>query len=154
MENNVFAIKNKNKSMRVLKMIELFSFWITFHFFIFLLFQSYLPSWTNPTFWVIYGFSAQLSLFILGRNIMPLWFKVSVFIWKFGILMLALMAIPYNMSYSAINFNLAIFLVYIAILHYFYKTNLLNVYLTGILTRKYHNTTPKKFILNRLHNLI
>lgn len=154
MENNVFAIKRADKPKRVLKMVELFSFWITFHYIIFLLFQNYLPSWTNPTFWVLYGFSAQLSLFILGRNIMPLWFKASVFIWKFGILMLALMTIPYNMSYSAINFNLSLLLVYIAILHYFYKTDLFDVYLRSILTRKYHNIKPNKFILNRLRNIV
>jgi hypothetical protein len=153
MNDNVFAIKRNNNPKRVLKMIELFSFWITFHYFIFLLFQNYLPSWTNPTFWVFYGFFAQVSLFILGRNIMPFWFKVSVFIWKFSILMLTLMTIPYNMSYSAINFNLALFLVYIAILHYLYKTDVIEVYLNGILTRKYHNITINKFIFNRLRNI-
>lgn len=164
--NNVFRINNKplnsddnskmnkNNSERVIKMIELFSFWITFNFVIYLLFQNYLPSWTNPTFWLLYGFSAQLALFILGKNIMATWFKLNVFIWKFGILLLALFLIPYDLSYPAINFNLALFLLYLIILKVFYNTDVVNVYIGSILTKKYHKIQPKKFIVNRLRNII
>ena len=162
MENNVFKINNKRnnnsstptKKKRVLKMIELFSFWITFHFIIYALFHKSLPSWTNPTFWLVYGFSVQLVLFILGWKIMPLWFKFNVFVWKFLMLIYGLMFFEYNMSYSAINFNLLLMLLYMLILKVGYNKNVFDVYIGVILSRKYHYVQPKNFIMNRLRNII
>lgn len=162
MENNVFAINNKSsnnknpetKKRTVLKMIELFSFWITIHFIIYAIFQNILPSWTNPMFWLIYGYSAQLALFILGWNVMPHWFKGGVFIWKTTLLILGLMYFEYNMSYSAINFNLLLLLLYILILEVGYNKSIYDVYVGVILTKNYHSVDPKRFIMNRIKNLI
>ena len=161
MENNVFTINNKNKSNNsisykrpVLKMIELFSFWITVHFVIYALFHKSLPSWTNPTFWLLYGFIIQLVLFIFGRKIMPNWFKINVFIWKLGMLIYGLMYFEYNMSYSAINFNLLLMLLYLIILEVRYNKSVFDVYFGIILTKNYHSIRPKKFIMNRLRNII
>ena len=110
-------------------MIELYSFWITIHFIIFILFQNYVPKWTNPTFSLLYGFGAQLALFVLGWNVMSVWFKLVVFLWKFIMLLLGLLYIPYNLTYSAINFNLVLFLIYILVLKLGYSTNIVNVYI-------------------------
>lgn len=162
MENNVFTINNnKNKSNNsisykrpVLKMIELFSFWITVHFVIYALFHKSLPSWTNPTFWLLYGFIIQLVLFIFGRKIMPNWFKINVFVWKLGMLIYGLMYFEYNMSYSAINFNLLLMLLYLLILEVRYNKSVLDVYFGVILTKNYHSVRPKNFIMNRLRNII
>ena len=155
MENNIYAINNENKSKpkRVLKLFELLSYWITIHFIIFVLFQKYLPSWTNPTFWLIYGLAGQIAEIILGWNIIPKWFNVSVFLWKFVMLLLGLMFIPYNMSYSAINFNLLVFLLYLVILKFGYNRSIFDVYIGIILSANYHNLNIKKFIKNRLRNL-
>ena len=162
MENNVFRINNKannnsstpNKKKKVLKMIELFSFWITVHFIIYALFHKSLPSWTNPTFWLVYGFSIQLVLFILGWKIMPIWFKLNVFVWKLSMLIYGLMYFEYNMSYSAINFNLLLLLLYMLILEVGYNKNVFDVYIGVILSKKYHFVQPKNFIMNRLRNII
>lgn len=162
MENNVFTINDKRKEdsstptkkKKVLKMIELFSFWITLHFIIYALFHKSLPSWTNPMFWLFYGFIIQLVLIILGGKIMPLWFKINVFMWKIGMLIYGLMYFEYNMSYSAINFNLLLLLLYMLILEVVYNKNIFDVYFGIILTRNYHNLTPIKFIKNRFKNLV
>lgn len=155
MENNVYSVKNsKTKGKRGLKMIELFSFWITFHFIIYLIFKDYLPSWTNPMFWLVFGFSAQIALLILGRNVMPNWFKFGVFLWKLGILLLGLELFKYDMSIAAINFNLLVYLLYLGVLYFGYNKTVMDIYVGTILTANYHNLTPIKFIKNRFKNLV
>lgn len=172
--NNIFTINNNNnnkvnnnnnnkvnnnkvnslKKKKVLKVIELFSFWITIHFVIYGIFQKILPSWTNPMFWLIYGYSIQIALFILGWNIMPHWFKGSVLVWKSIMLVLGLMYFDYNMSFSAVNFNLLLLLLYILILEVGYNKNIYDVYAGVILSKNYHSITPKRFIMNRIRNII
>jgi hypothetical protein len=155
MEGAQYSVNDKKEDkVKTLKMIELYSFWITIHFIIFILFQNYVPKWTNPTFSLLYGFGAQLALFVLGWNVMSVWFKLVVFLWKFIMLLLGLLYIPYNLTYSAINFNLVLFLIYILVLKLGYSTNIVNVYIDSILTIKYHTISTREYILNRLQNII
>lgn len=144
MEGAQYSVNDKKEDkVKTLKMIELYSFWITIHFIIFILFQNYVPKWTNPTFSLLYGFGAQLALFVLGWNVMSVWFKLVVFLWKFIMLLLGLLYIPYNLTYSAINFNLVLFLIYILVLKLGYSTNIVNVYIDSILTIKYHTISTR-----------
>ena len=155
MEGAQYSVNDKKEDkVKTLKMIELYSFWITIHFIIFILFQNYVPKWTNPTFSLLYGFGAQLALFVLGWNVMSVWFKLVVFLWKFIMLLLGLLYIPYNLTYSAINFNLVLFLIYILVLKLGYSTNIVNVYIDSILTIQYHTISTREYILNRLQNII
>ena len=155
MEGAQYSVNDKKEDkVKTLKMIELYSFWITIHFIIFILFQNYVPKWTNPTFSLLYGFGAQLALFVLGWNVMSVLFKLVVFLWKFIMLLLGLLYIPYNLTYSAINFNLVLFLIYILVLKLGYSTNIVNVYIDSILTIQYHTISTREYILNRLQNII
>ena len=144
-------IRTKTKGFK-LKIIHLFSFWITFYFIAYLLFRSVLPKWTNPFFLLYFVFVIQVGIIILGRNIIPLWLKIGVFLWKFSMLLIGFMVLPLDFSLITINFNLLVFLVYLGVLAS-YNISIYDVYIGKILTKYYNNITITDFIYKRLNNI-
>jgi hypothetical protein len=144
-------IRTKTKGFK-LKIIHLFSFWITFYFIIYLLFRSILPKWTNPFFLLYFVFVIQVGIIILGRNIIPLWLKISIFLWKFIMLLIGFIILPLNFSLITINFNLLIFLLYLGVLA-IYNISIYDVYIGKILINDGHDVTITDFIHKRLNNI-
>ena len=92
--------------MKPVKMVDLYSYWITAHFLIYKMFDGRIIS---PYPALLLGFFVQLYIFYMGRNTMRWQFVAVVFIWKLSMLWFT----PYNMNWQTILANLTLLGVYL-----------------------------------------
>ena len=97
----------------VVKMVDLYSYWMTAHFLVYKAFSDKIPAWLSPYPALFLGFFAQLYIFYVGRHTMKWRFILAVFIWKLTMLMLT----RTNWDWRTIVANLALFGAYLAVIH-------------------------------------
>lgn len=135
------------------KTYELYSYWITLYFILYLILiknNINLPEWTNPFPTIICGTFIQLILTIISiRNNLPLYFIIGVIIWKLIILYLTIMYIKKDYSIKTVLFNLILLVVYLFVLK-LNNQNVFSIYNTIISDKKYFDN----FFENRIKNII
>jgi hypothetical protein len=94
----------------VVKMVDLYSYWMTAHFLIYKALSGKIPEWLSPYPTLFLGFFAQLYIFYMGRHTMKWQFILAVFIWKLTILGYT----TANWDWRTIVANLALFGAYLA----------------------------------------
>jgi hypothetical protein len=135
----------------MIKVYELYSYWITIYFILFLVIKKYieLPYWISPYPTIIFGSIGQLILTILSIiNNLPFFFIIGVMLWKLSILYITLKYINRDYRPKTLLFNILIFIIYLIILAK-NNTNIFKVYKIVIKDTSYFDN----FINNRLKNI-
>lgn len=135
----------------MIKVYELYSYWITIYFIIFIIIRKYIkiPYWTNPYPTIIYGTIGQILLTILSIiNDLPAFFIISIFLWKLSILHYTIKYIKADFSLKTLLFNFIIFIIYLIILNK-NNTDIYKVYNIIIYDKSYFDN----FLNKRLNNI-
>lgn len=132
----------------MIKVYELYSYWITVYFIIFIILKKYieLPYWISPYPTVIFGSIGQLILTIMSIiKDLPSFFIIGVFIWKLSILHFTLKYINQDYTPKTLLFNFVIFIIYLIILVK-NNTNIFKIYNIIINDKTYfENFLNKRF---------
>jgi len=131
--------------MKPVKMVDLYSYWITSHFLLYKMFDGWIFS---PYPALLLGFFVQLYIFYMGRQTMKWSFIVAVFIWKLSMLVLT----PYNMNLQTIVANLALFGVYLATIR-IRGVSFKNLYTDAIYKTEQSHKTLVDFVRFRMNNI-
>lgn len=137
----------------MLKAYELYSYWITVYFIIYLFIIKYnidVPSWINPYPTIMFMLITQT--FITGVSIynnLPLYFIIGVVIWKLIILHLTLRYIKKDFTLKTVIFNLILLILYLVILKINNK-NVFSIYFTVMTDKTYFDN----FFNKRIKNII
>ncbi len=131
--------------MKPVKMVDLYSYWMTTHF---LLYKIVNFKIISPYPSILLGFFVQLYIFYMGRHTMRWQFIIAVFIWKLSMLILT----PYNMNWNTILFNLALFFVYLIVIH-IRGVSLKYLYSDAIYKTEQSHKTLADFIRFRITNI-
>lgn len=134
--------------------LDLYSFWITVFFVIWLLCNKFLPYWMNPYITIYIGTLVQLLLFYFGRKFVPFWLYVEIAIWKWVMFLIAYIYFDHHYDLKTVNFNLFLLLLYLCVL-YVRKRHVFGVYIDYILheNRYINNINPLEFNKDRLKQL-
>lgn len=136
----------------MIKVYELYSYWITIYFLIFLVLKKYieLPYWISPYPTIIFGSIGQLILTIMSiTNDIPAFFIIGVFIWKLSILHFTLKYIKQDYMPKTLLFNFVIFIIYLILLAK-NNTNIFKVYNVVINDKSYFDN----FLNKRINNIL
>lgn len=128
-----------------MKMIDLYSYWMTAHFLLYKVFKS---EWLSPYPSLLIGFFAQLYIFYVGRNTLKTTFIVSVFIWKLSMLLLT----KCNMNWQTILVNLMLFFIYLIVIH-IRGVSFKNLYTNEIYRIEHSHKTLADFVRFRMNNI-
>lgn len=134
----------------MIKVYELYSYWITIYFILFLIIKKYieLPYWISPYPTIIFGSIGQLVLTILSIiNNLPFLFIIGVFLWKLSILHITLKYINRDYTPKTLLFNIFVFIIYLIILEK-NNTNIIKVYNTVIKDTSYFDDFLNKRFTN------
>ncbi len=129
----------------IVKMVDLYSYWMTAHFLLHKLIRSRVPS-PYPALFI--GFFVQLYIFYAGRKTLKWSFIAAVFAWKLSMLLLT----KFNMNWNTILANLALlatYLIFIRIRGVSFK----NLYTDAIYKTEQSHDTLVDFIRFRLKNI-
>ena len=135
--------------------LDLYSFWISGFFIIWVLFGSFLPSWMNPFITIYIGTIVQLIIFYFGKRFVPKWLFMEIAIWKWSMFALTMLLFDRNYDLKTINFNLFLFSFYLLIIH-LRGYHVFGVYLDYVLNKKryFQYETPYQFHKDRLKTII
>ena len=149
-KSNDYKYNEKNEPTA----LDLYSFWITGFFVIWLLCSKFLPYWMNPYISIYIGTFVQLLLFYFGRKIVPFWLYVEIAIWKWVMFLIAYIYFDHRYDLKTVNFNLFLLLVYLGVL-YVRKRHVFSVYIDYVLheNRYLNNMNPIEFHKDRLNQL-
>ena len=144
----------KQTKSKKLKLSQLFSYWTTFYFIVYLILRNYLPKWMNPYPMIIFVTIGQFIISYLGRTFMPYIIQIFVLSWKIIQLLLCMLLIKPDFSKNTLLFNIVFFGLYIGFLK-IYNLSIFDSYFKKILNPKaYKNITFKEFIKERLNNIV
>jgi hypothetical protein len=132
----------------IVKMVDLYSYWMTAHFLLYKALEQYAPTWLSPYPALLIGFFVQLYIFYAGRKTLKLSFIIAVFIWKLSMLLLT----KYNLNSKTIVANLALFAIYLVFIN-IRGVSLKNLYTDAIYKTEHSHKTLSDFVKFRLTNL-
>jgi hypothetical protein len=134
--------------MKPVKMVELYSYWMTAHFILFKAFENYAPQWMSPYPALLLGFFIQLYIFYAGRKTIRWQFIAAVFVWKASMLVFT----QFNMNWRTIIANLALFGAYLEIIR-IRGVDLKYLYTNAIYKTEQSHKTLANFVKFRLNNI-
>lgn len=134
--------------------LDLYSFWITAFFLIWLILGKVLPYWMNPYITIYVGTIVQLIIFYLGRKFVPKILFITIALWKWIIFTIALFTFNRSFDLKTINFNLALLLTYLLVI-YMRGYHVFGVYLDYVLNEKryFSLNNPLDFFEKRLKTI-
>ena len=132
----------------IIKMVDLYSYWMTAHFILYKLFENRIPSWMSPFPALFIGFFIQLYIFYRGRNTLKLSFIIAVLIWKLSMLIFT----KITFDIKAILFNLLIFGIYLVFISK-KGISLKDLYTNAIYKTEHEHKTLTDFVKFRLNNI-
>ena len=133
----------------IVKMIDLYSYWMTAHFILYKAFEGKIPEWLSPYPALFIGFFVQLYIFYMGRKTMKWQFILSVFIWKLSMLMFSRV----NWDWRTVIANLALFGAYIAVIN-IRGVEFKYLYTDAIYKTEQSQKTLSDFVKFRLSNIL
>ena len=133
----------------IVKMIDLYSYWMTAHFILYKAFEGKIPEWLSPYPALFIGFFVQLYIFYMGRKTMKWQFILSVFIWKLSMLMFSRV----NWDWRTVIANVALFGAYIAVIH-IRGVEFKYLYTDAIYKTEQSQKTLSDFVKFRLSNIL
>jgi hypothetical protein len=132
----------------IVKMVDLYSYWMTAHFILYKLVEGKVPMWMSPYPTLLLGFIAQLYIFYAGRHTLKRSFIAAVFLWKISLLLFT----KFNFDLRTILVNVALFCVYLAFIRIRgieFKT----LYTDAIYKTEKSHKTLADFVKFRLNNI-
>jgi hypothetical protein len=132
----------------IVKMVDLYSYWMTAHFILYKTLEKYVPTWMSPYPALLLGFFVQLYIFYAGRKTLKLSFIVAVFIWKLSMLLFT----KYNLDWQTIIANLALFSIYLGFIN-IRGVSFKNLYTDAIYKTEHSHKTLADFVRFRLNNI-
>lgn len=131
-----------------------YSSWLTIHFIVYLLILALFPAhprWLNPFPAIVLVFVIQLVIIGLGWNVMPLYFKTGLFLWKVLLLLPAILLFHPDWSLPTLVANLAIGLVYLAYMRFYTQPGIYawDIYRCMISNPGYYPSTMDEFLQMR-----
>ena len=133
----------------IVKMIDLYSYWMTAHFILYKAFEGKIPEWFSPYPALFIGLFVQLYIFYMGRKTMKWQFILSVFIWKLSMLMFSRV----NWDWRTVIANLALFGAYIAVID-IRGVEFKYLYTDAIYKTEQSQKTLSDFVKFRLSNIL
>lgn len=137
-----------SEKMKPVKMVDLYSYWMTAHFLLYKAFENKIPALLSPYPSLLLGFFVQLYIFYAGRNTLKASFIVAVFIWKLSMLLLT----KFNMDWRTIIANLALFGIYLVTIR-IRGVSFKNLYTNAIYKTEHSHKTLADFVRFRLSNI-
>jgi hypothetical protein len=131
-----------------IKLVDLYSYWITIQFIIYKLFENKVFNWMSPYPATLIGFIVQLYIFYKGRKTLKWSFIAAVFVWK----LLMLIYTKYNMKYETILANMLLFCVYLLFI-YIRGVDIVKLYSKSIYETEKSKRTLIEFIIFRFKNI-
>lgn len=132
----------------IVKMVDLYSYWMTAHFLLYKMFEGRIPEWLSPYPTIFIGFFVQLYIFYAGRKTLKPSFIAAVFVWKLALLVFT----KANWGIKTIVSNLALMAVYLAFIR-IRGVNMKYLYTNAIYKTEHSQNTLADFVKFRLNNI-
>lgn len=132
----------------IIKMVDLYSYWMTTHFILYKSLGKWLPKWISPFPSLFIGFFIQLYIFYAGRNTLKWQIILAVFIWKISMLLFT----KANWLFNTIIFNIILLLVYLLFLN-LRGISFIRLYNDEIYKTEKEHKTIYDFIKFRINNI-